>query len=310
MFRIMAIGLAILLSASQSTPAAATESCLHTLQNWFGRSTNQPGDDDTFRAFKYEYGCDSSRDMDAAIRYYRKAVEVENSKAMMMLAILYAVVGADKYRNMKEYRRLMESAAERGEVDAAYWLATDYVSGRDNLPKDDTAAFKWMREAAKDGMGSANEDVGEMYYYGRGTPQNFRLAADSFLKGAEWGDGKAQFILGLMYWNGKGVPQNLVQAHKWLNLAASVGMFHLGEYETTADAISMAIGSGDWKVDYPYTREKAAALRDRLAGLMTPDQLSEAQRLASEWRPVHASGGATPPPRNLRSRKLGHSPPL
>ena len=38
---------------------------------------------------------------------------------------------------------------------------------------------------------------------------------------AEQGDASAQYTLGLGYANGRGVAQNYVQAHKWINLAAS-----------------------------------------------------------------------------------------
>ena len=32
---------------------------------------------------------------------------------------------------------------------------------------------------------------------------------------------RAELNLGIMYYHGRGVPQDYVQAHKWLNLAAS-----------------------------------------------------------------------------------------
>jgi len=52
-----------------------------------------------------------------------------------------------------------------------------------------------------------------------------------------------------------GIPQNYVLAHMWLNLAASTG------------------------------DEKAKSLRDIISKKMTPQQLTEAQRLAREWKP-------------------------
>ena len=59
--------------------------------------------------------------------------------------------------------------------------------------------------------------------------------------------------------NGDGVPQDYVQAHKWVNLAAS--------RTTTRKA-------EDYRV-----------ARDKLAEKMTASQVAEAQRLAREWRP-------------------------
>jgi TPR repeat protein len=81
-------------------------------------------------------------------------------------------------------------------------------------------------------------------------------------RSAEQGWAEAQYILGALYVQGKVVPQNYVQAHKWLNLAASG--FPASDQEG---------------------REKAIQLRDSLAAKMTPAQVAEAQRLAQEWKP-------------------------
>jgi TPR repeat protein len=63
-----------------------------------------------------------------------------------------------------------------------------------------------------------------------------------------------------MYANGQGVPQDFVQAHVWLNLAASRV-------------------SGDDQREF-------AQIRDKVAGKMTAAQVAEAQRLAREWKPI------------------------
>jgi TPR repeat protein len=73
---------------------------------------------------------------------------------------------------------------------------------------------------------------------------------------AEQGDANAQYNLGVLYDNGLGVPQDRVRAYMWLNLAAMQG------------------------------RESAATIRDLVARLMTPAQISEAQKLAREWNPT------------------------
>ena len=73
---------------------------------------------------------------------------------------------------------------------------------------------------------------------------------------AESGDATAQYNLGVFYDNGLGVPQDKIKAYMWLSLAAAQG------------------------------REGAAAIRDLMARRMTPAQISEAQKLAREWKPV------------------------
>jgi TPR repeat protein len=63
-------------------------------------------------------------------------------------------------------------------------------------------------------------------------------------------------MLGIMYdLGGHGVPQDYVQAHMWFNLAGASG---------NADAVKN---------------------RETVAAKMTPEQISEAQRLAREWKP-------------------------
>ena len=62
-----------------------------------------------------------------------------------------------------------------------------------------------------------------------------------------------------MYDKGEGVPQNYVQAHKWLNLAAS---------RTTSEK-----------------SKEIRLTRDGLAEKMTASQVAEAQRLARKWQP-------------------------
>ena len=64
-----------------------------------------------------------------------------------------------------------------------------------------------------------------------------------------------------MYGNGDGVPQDYVQAHMWFNRLAS---------QSTGEE-----------------RDNAVRERDRVADLMTPTQLAEAQRLFHEWGHAH-----------------------
>ena len=76
---------------------------------------------------------------------------------------------------------------------------------------------------------------------------------------AEQGNTAAQSNHGFMYANGEGVTQDYVRAHLWFNLAASA---------TVGDE-----------------REIAVSNRDRAAKEMTPEDITEAQRLAREWKP-------------------------
>ena len=77
---------------------------------------------------------------------------------------------------------------------------------------------------------------------------------------AEQGNAASQALLGGMYGLGRGVPQDYVQAHVWINLAVS-------------------------NLPPGMNRDRAVKSRDLLAKSMTPAQISEAEKLAREWKP-------------------------
>ncbi len=91
-------------------------------------------------------------------------------------------------------------------------------------------------------------------------PQDYAQAVKWYRLAADQGYAWAQNNLGNMYELGQGVPQDYVEAHKLFNLAAA------------------SVSSGD-------TRERAVKNRDRVAGMMTPAQIAEAQKRAGEWQP-------------------------
>jgi hypothetical protein len=81
---------------------------------------------------------------------------------------------------------------------------------------------------------------------------------EPFRAAAARGDAAAMFTLGVMYRDGQRVLQDDVEAYRWMSLATA-GL--TGENQTTT-----------------------AEARDRVAKLMTPVQIAEAQKLAGEWR--------------------------
>ena len=131
----------------------------------------------------------------------------------------------------------------------------------EGVPQDAAEAVRWFRRAAGQGHAEAQFSLGFMYHTGEGVKQDFAEAVRWSRLGAEQGQAFAQYVLGRMYYWGEGVPHNNVEAYMWLNLAAS--------------RLSGA------------AREESVAVRDRAAQLMTPAELSEAQRLARGWHAAH-----------------------
>jgi hypothetical protein len=98
-----------------------------------------------------------------------------------------------------------------------------------------------------------------MYAQGSGVARDDVQAVSWYRKAADQGVAQAQTNLGLMYAQGEGVTQDYVQAHMWFNIASANG---------DADA-----------------RKN----RDIVANKMSPKQLEQAQKLASDWMQQHGN---------------------
>ncbi len=125
---------------------------------------------------------------------------------------------------------------------------------------DYATVVRELRPLAEQGDANAQYKLGFMYDKGLSVPQDYARAVEWYRKAAEQGDAKAQSLLGAMYGLGKGVPRDYVQAHKWYNLAAS-------------------------RFPFGVKRDISVKNRDIVAKRMTPAQISEAQKLAREWKP-------------------------
>jgi uncharacterized protein len=64
----------------------------------------------------------------------------------------------------------------------------------------------------------AQYNLGVMYDYGQGVPQDYAVAMSWYRKAAEQGDADAQVNLGILCGMGQGVPQDYVIAHMWFKL--------------------------------------------------------------------------------------------
>ena len=116
------------------------------------------------------------------------------------------------------------------------------------------AAKEW-RDLADQGDSSAQFNLGLLYYDGKGVPQDYTEAANWFRRAAEQDYEKAEHNLGAMYGSGKGVKRDYIQAYKWLNICA---------------------GKGD---------TGCASQRDLIAKKLKPAQVTQAQRLSTEFAP-------------------------
>jgi len=91
-----------------------------------------------------------------------------------------------------------------------------------------------------------------MYDQGEGVPPDYADPMKLFRLAADQGDAKAQLYLDTMYYNGEGVPQDFVEAYAWISVSATGGAAVAVKY------------------------------RDLDADKLTPEQLSQGQKRATE----------------------------
>ena len=141
--------------------------------------------------------------------------------------------------------------AEQGDANAQYNLGNMYIYGN-GVPENNTEAVKWYRLAAEQGQANAQYNLGNIYLNGNFVPENYVEALKWYRLAAEQGYANAQTDLGVMYENGDGVPENYVKAYVWYSVSAAQG-----------DDI-------------------AKNLRDFVSELLTPDQRARGQEIATK----------------------------
>ena len=250
--------------------------------------------------FMYKIGRGVAENDAEAVKWYRLAAEAGDAPAQYDLGVMYENgkgVAQDDAIATKWYRRAFEGyrrAAEAGNRVAQTNLGDMYREG-EGVAQNYGEALKWYSLAAESGNKYAQNNLGVMYEDGKGVAQNYgealkwySLAANAgntsaqnnlvnlgeqvnlgeeaykalllgdpaahtiYIALAGTGDAEAQYLLGGMYAEGTGVLPNYHLAMMWFTLAA--------------------------------TQRNALALdaRNEIAGLMTSEQVAEAQKMARQ----------------------------
>lgn len=141
--------------------------------------------------YKKEYAGGASYDITQAVRCYTQAAELNSPSACCSLGRLYNT-GDGVLKNPAKAKELFEKSAGLGNNEAPYEL------GLMCKEKTDLAgALKWMKQSAEKGYASAQYELGLMYYYGKGTVKNTKLAALWMEKSFDAGHEEAKKV-----WNG------------------------------------------------------------------------------------------------------------
>lgn len=191
-----------------------------------------------------------------AAKWLRKAAEQGSARAQCLLGLNYAN-GVGVKEDKLEAVRWLRRAADQGLAEAQFDLGMCYANG-DGVPRNAVEAANWYQKAADQALAEAQGELGNCYLEGNGVPKDIPAGIKWTRRAAEQGFARAQNTLGVCYTKGTGVPKDYVQAYKWFDLAEAKG----GEL------------ADDARVNL------AAAER-----YLKPEEVAEAQRLASEFKP-------------------------
>jgi uncharacterized protein len=115
------------------------------------------------------------------------------------------------------------------------------------MTQNDTEAVMWFRKAQTKATPSPS-------FYSGTNPQDYSEAMIWFQRAAVQGHPVAKLYLGVMYAEGRGVPRDYVRAHMWFSLSAAQG------------------------------EQRAVKTLEMTERRVTPAQISEAQKLARDWK--------------------------
>lgn len=144
-------------------------------------------------------------------------------------------------------------AANKHDLKAELALGNFYVTSHEQ--KDIQRALTWYGKASEQRSTEADYNIGQIYLRGVGIPQDLEEAHKWLLKAAQQGYQPAQYDLAEMYYRGEGVKHDPVRAYAWLEVS------HAADHNVAADE-----------------------LEDMLVTHFTPEQLTAASNMASEYR--------------------------
>lgn len=201
-----------------------------------------------------------------SLTYYRLAAQNNVPQALYFVGVFYET-GTVVDKDMTKAFALVQRAAQSGIPAAAYRLATYYQQGA-GIGQDVVAASAWYERAAKAGMPQAKLVYGAMLENGVGVEQSIPGAANQYEEAAAAGLPQAMINLAQLHERGVGgMPKNLSKAWVMASLAVDAS-------------------NGD---------ANAKTYRDKLAGLLSKDELAKATKDYEDKKAKMTSGEAAKP---------------
>lgn len=169
--------------------------------------------------YRYEMGIGVATAPQTAFMLYQKAAQQGNTTAMYNLAKLYTK-GRGVQENLDKaihwYKKIIE--VEPDNLNTLYSLGWAYMK-----KEDYTQAMRWYRVASDKGSIEAQSAIAWLYRQGLGVPQDKVKSVELYLRAAEKGDSNAMINLAKAYLNGEGIDKNVEKAMGLYHKAADAG---------------------------------------------------------------------------------------
>lgn len=178
----------------------------------------------------YENGYGVDKNYNEALACYEKGMEGNDSTWLNWSLVNIAMMhynGHGLKKDTPKAKQILQPLAQKGNMLAEYYLA--YILFDE---KDYKKAIHWYDKSAKQGYGSAYNDLGYMYLEGEGVKKDYEKALNYYMKALELGSIGSKVGLGRMYENGWGVKQDIPKAVTLIREAADygnrAGQYHIG----------------------------------------------------------------------------------
>ncbi len=120
-----------------------------------------------------------------AEKWYRDAYENnKSSDAALGLGLMYykGIIGNKSPLDLQTAYNLITDATNLDNAEAKNFMGTSYMMGQ-FIQKDENKAFEFFKEAAEQGLGAAQYNLGVAYYFGKGVTKDI-ITGISWLKAA------------------------------------------------------------------------------------------------------------------------------
>jgi TPR repeat protein len=178
-----------------------------------------------------DYHLEVTKDYAKAKAFTAIAAEKEYPHAMMRMA--YWLDDKKNVENLKQAQEWATKAANKGDVDAMFWLANSYLpySNDKNTGRvittpgggDTRQAYYWYEKAGDKGNGEAAFKAGIGYVSGLYGKIDQKRSAELMKISADNGHVPGMTSYAGYNLEGKAIPQNYTEAHKYYNKAAENG---------------------------------------------------------------------------------------